>query len=243
MPTFRLVAALICLLPPLAFAGCMDGERNRLWNYQGKIDGKYRIGMTLVFTGDDVKGEYFYASQRKDIPIRGAIVDGSDIALEELTPKGEVSAHFQGKLSNECSQIDGTWHKAGSDQKLALRLSLSNGSSGALSRRYAVAGADSDELVHANATRFWLGVKNGNKKEVASMLAYPVRAQVNARKVSLRNAKEFLKHYDAIFSGAYRDAVVNSVPHNMSASWRGIMLGEKGEVWLDRQGKPFAFNN
>ncbi len=29
----------------------------------------------------------------------------------------------------------------------------------------------------------------------------------------------------------------------MSASWRGIMLGERGEVWLDDMGKVKALNN
>lgn len=242
MPT-SFFTALLFLVPCAAFAGCMEGEQKKLWNYQGAIANKLKIGMTLVFSGDDVKGEYFYATQRKDIALRGAVVDGAEITLDELGTKGEVSARFHGKLSNECSQIDGTWERTGSGAALPVRLTLSGGSSGTLSRRYAVTGADSDDLVHANATRFWLGVKNGNKKEVAAMLAYPVRAQVQGRKTSLRNSKEFIKHYDAIFTPAYRSAVANSVPHNMNASWRGIMLGEKGEVWLDRQGKPFALNN
>jgi hypothetical protein len=235
--------ALLMLAPAAAMAGCMDGEKNRLWNYQGTIGGKYKIGMTLVFTGDAVTGEYFYASQRKDIALRGNAADQAAVVLDELDPSGAVSARIEGAFSKECGQFDGTWQKTGSGDKLPLTATLSNGSSGKLDRRYAVVGDATDALVHANATRFWLGVKNGNKKDVAATLAYPVRAQVKGQKKTLRNAKEFLAVYDQVFTASYRQAVVNSVPHNMSASWRGIMLGENGEVWLDAKGKPFAFNN
>ena len=239
----RALAFTLLCGPAAAMAACMDSDQNRLWNYQGQIAGKYDIGLTLVFKGEDVQGEYFYASQRKDIALRGRTVGKDELALEELDAAGGVTARFHGTLSNDCNQFHGTWQKAGGAQPLAFTASLSDGSSGTLDRRYAVAGAESDDLVHANATRFWLGVKNGNKKEVAAVMAYPVRAQLKGKKTTLRNAKEFIASYNLIFTPGYRDAVLAAVPHNMSASWRGIMLGEKGEVWLNAKGQPFALNN
>ena len=97
--------------------------------------------------------------------------------------------------------------------------------------------------MHANASTFWQAVKVGDKKAVAATIDYPVRAQIKGKKRHFPNAKAFLASYDAIFTPAFRQAVVNSVPHNMSAYSQGIMLGDTGEVWLNHVGKVKAINN
>ena len=227
-------------LAPSCLAACADSKD--LQDFAGTIGGKYKIGMSLLITGNDVQGEYFYVSQLKDIRLRG-VMDKATITLEELDAAGAVAGRFSGTLGKDCGQIDGTWQKAGAEQKLPFSLSSSGSSSGELNKRYWNAGAESDDVVHANAHKFWLGVKNGDKKAVASVLAYPLRAQIAGRKTQFRSAKQFIAAYDAIFTPAYKQAILDSVPHNMGSSWRGIMLGEKGEVWLNAEGKPFALNN
>ncbi len=163
--------------------------------------------------------------------------DGS-IALDEVDRAKKVVARFNGTLTEDCSNITGHWLKVGSSEQLPFSVSGSPGT-----RRYYAAGAIDDDLVDANASKFVLAVKNGDKKTVASMMAYPVRAQVAGKKRGFRNAGEFIASYDAIFTPAYRQAVVNSNPRDMSSSWRGIMLGEAGEVWLNDKGMVKALNN
>lgn len=237
---------LIALLSPIpAMASCNDvADSHPLHEYAGDIGGKYKIQLTLVFKGGSVEGEYFYLSQLKDIPLRGAVShDKNSLVLEERTANGEVAATFTGALSADCGQFEGSWQKTGSTDKLPYKLKHIESNGGELGHRYFTAGAESDAVVHANAYKFWLGVKNGDKKAVTSVLAYPVRAQIAGKKTNFRNASQFSASYDAIFTPAYRKAIIDSVPHNMGSSWRGIMLGEKGEVWLNHLGQPFALNN
>ena len=236
------------LSPALAMASCKDaGDSHAMHEYAGDIGGKYKIQLTLVFKGDAVQGEYFYLSQLKDIPLRAVAGNGhrdrNSLVLEERNADGEVAATFTGALSADCVQFDGAWQKTGSADKLPYSLKQIDGSGGELGHRYFTAGAESDKVVHATAYKFWLGVKNGDKKAVTAVLAYPVRAQIAGKKTTFRNASQFSASYDAIFTPAYRKAIVDSVPHNMGSSWRGIMLGEKGEVWLNHLGQPFALNN
>jgi hypothetical protein len=243
-PLIRTAFLITLLAPALAMASCTDaGDSQSLNEYAGDIGGTYKIQLTLAFKGVAVEGEYFYLSQMKGIPLRAKSGDKSNLVLEERSANGEVTATFTGALSADCEKFDGTWQKTGSASKLPYSLKHTESNSGSLGHRYFTAGSDSDDVVHANAYKFWLGVKNGDKKAVTSVLAYPVRAQVAGKKTNFRNASQFTASYDAIFTPAYRQAVIDSVPRNMGSSSQGIMLGERGEVWLNHLGKPFALNN
>lgn len=230
-------------LQALGASACTSITDGRLENYTGDINGKYKISMTLVFGADAVNGEYFYHSQMKDIALKGAISSGGVIALDELDASGKIVARFNGSVLDDCNTIKGNWQKLGSAEPIPFNVKLSGSHSGRVNHRYGRAGADNDDIVHANARKFWHGVKNGDKKAVASVIAYPVRAQVAGKSRQFRSAKEFIANYDAIFTPSFRQAVINSVPHNMSSSWRGIMLGEAGEVWLNEVGQVKALNN
>jgi hypothetical protein len=188
-------------------------------------------------------GEYFYHSQLKDIALKGMVRADETIVLDELDTGGKIVASFRGALTEDCANIKGTWQKAGATEKLPFSVRMQSSHSGRLDHRYGIAGYGNDEIVHANAYKFWLSVKNGDRKAVASMMDYPVRAQVGGKSRTFRNAKAFMASYDAIFTPSFRQAVVSSVPHNMSADTGGIMLGKTGEVWLNHMGKVKSFNN
>ena len=238
----RLLLCTMFALPLLASAQCPSSNGDEAQDYVGNINGKYNIQMSLVFNGDAVKGEYFYVSQLRDIALRGATKNDA-VSLDELDASGKVVATFAGKLNAQCDKIEGTWQKAGSADKLPFRLTHNGSSSGTLDRRYSLISDASDEIIHANAYKFWLGVKKGDKPAVASAVDYPVRAQIAGKPRQIRSAKEFIKNYDAIFTPVFRQAVLASVPKNMNVSWRGIMLGEHGEVWLNDVGKVKSLNN
>lgn len=239
----RAAAALLAsLLTSTAVAACMESDQKRMWNYGGTMGAGNQIRMTLIFTGDNVGGDYFYISQRKNIALRG-LVAGDSLVLEELAPGGAVAARLTGKLDKDCHLINGSWQKTGSRRKVAVSLAIESGSPGTLDHRYAVAGAEDDALLHRNAQQLWQAVKNKDRKALAALVAYPLRAQVAGQTIAIENEEQLLAHYKAIFTPQYRSAILNSVPHNMTASWEGIMLGNKGVVWFNKDGKAFVFNN
>lgn len=229
------------LAPALAVAACKNASPSRLNDYLGDIGGKYPIQMTLVFDADKVAGEYFYNAHLKDIPLRGTFGPKDSIVLEELNAAGDTVATFRGTLVGDCEKLSGAWQKTGATEKLPFSLRMSGSHRGELDDRYEVAGGTED-TVHGNAYKFWLGVKNGDKKAVASVIAYPGDVRISGKKKRFRNAREFLAVYDAIFTAEYRQAIIKTVPHNMSADSNGIMLG-RGEVWFDGRGKVISLNN
>lgn len=247
-------ASALALLPLAAFAVCLDNDPDVGWDYEGSLADKYRIRMTLVFEGSSVTGSYFYASQLKDIKLRGSITDGRAIVLEELDAAGKVSARFTGNFVDvdpkgkfpggklACESIVGSWQKVGAKESLALYASMEGSTSGDQNHRYAVAGADDDKLVERNAQRFWQAVKQGDQKTVAALVVYPVKVSINGKNKRIRNAQELMQNYEQIFTQSYRDAILAALPHNMFARDKGIMLG-RGVVWFGADGKAFALNN
>ena len=80
----RTLGLVLALLPAIAHAACIKTQPDWLWNYDGTIGDTLRVRMTLVLRGEQVDGMYFYASQLRDIPIKGKIANGTDIVLDEL---------------------------------------------------------------------------------------------------------------------------------------------------------------
>lgn len=250
----EMLVLLLVLMPPGASALCSKDEPGWLWNYDGTIGDGHRVRMTLVLRGERVDGLYFYASQLRDIPLKGRIANGTEIVLDELDTKGNVTARFEGSFAGhdprgqpsdskpECESIVGVWRKLDSQKQLPVRLSMESGTAGTLANRYTPAGADDDRLIHRNAQGFRDAVKRADKKAVAALIAYPIRVQVNGGAKRLRGPADLVAHYDAIFSPVYRAAIANALPRNMFVRDQGIMLGN-GEAWFGPDGKVIALNN
>ncbi|NHZ98740.1 hypothetical protein [Massilia sp. CCM 8734] len=246
MPVFNrnaivLLAALLVGLPASAHGACAPGS-DTILNYRGQIDDKYKVAISLKFAGKSVTGDYYYASQRKNIALRGTVDGHLMIELEELDQKGEVSASFDLSGNAGCQTLLGTWRKRGAAGGMRVYVELENETSGELSHRYRIAGAENDERIHQGATRFWQAVKDGNRQLVAGSVHYPVSVRIKGRKTTLRSPADLLANYDAVFSKAYREAILNAVPHNMFANYKGIMLGS-GHVWFNAEGDVMALNN
>ena len=69
-----------------------------MWNYEGTIAAKHRIRMTLIFGENEITGVYFYPSRLRDSSLRGRIVDGAGMVLEEADDGGAVSACFEAEF-------------------------------------------------------------------------------------------------------------------------------------------------
>ncbi|MRR51787.1 MAG: hypothetical protein EG825_12900 [Rhodocyclaceae bacterium] len=248
------IVLFLMLFPLSAHSVCIKNEPNWLWNYDGTLGGRYQVRMTLVFAGEEVSGLYFYSSQLKDIPLKGSVIDGTNILLDEFDGAGNVVAHFEGKFPERdprgrfgnsklgCEVIVGSWHKVNSPESLPVYLSLESGTAGSLTNRYAPAGADDDNMIHRRVYRFWNAVRLGDKKTVAAAIAYPIRVHLPTGRKRLSNPTELIANYDDIFSPKYREAIANALPRNMFVRDQGIMLGS-GEVWFGPDGKVITLNH
>lgn len=257
MTTFRsapMAAALalgaaVLLLPAFAHANCTP-DPNAIMNYTGTID-KYKIGMSLKFAGTSVQGDYFYVSQRKNIAVRGTVGNGKEdrqrgidrtIVLEELDQNGQPVARFELEGLTGCPEMQGSWRKRGSGKTLGVSLTMEADTSGDLAHRYRGAGAASDDVVNQAAYAFWLAVKEGKKQAVAQAMHYPVEANIKGRRTALPDSAALLANYDTIFTRAYRQAILESVPHNMFSKGPDIMLGH-GHAWFNAKGQVVTLNN
>lgn len=257
MRVVRVIAMLFLFsmsLPGSAAAACIKNEPDWLNNYDGSIGDRYQIRMTLVISDDKVTGLYFYASQMKDIALKGTITNGTTIVLDEIDTAGRVAARFEGKFLDsdpsskfgnsklECEVIVGTWQRIDSTQSMPVYLSFANSTAGSLTNRYAVAGAEDDNSVNRNVYRFWNAVRQGDKKTVASLVTYPIQVKVAGQAKQMLGPDVLIAHYDEIFSAKYREVISNASPVNLFVNGQGIMLGN-GEVWFDAKGKVIALNN
>jgi len=240
------------LFPLDGIAACVKNEPNQLWNYVGKI-GEKRVKMTLILNGQEVIGQYFYATLLHDISLQGRIKDGKDISLDELSADGKVVAHFNGHFVDatahkkavdgklECDVVTGDWKKKGGSKTLAVYLSLESITAGTLTSRYLGAGAQDDDLVNREVYRFWLAIKQNNMKAIASQIEYPIEYTINEQKKKCLSAAEFMADYDVVITKKFREEIIKATPHNMFSNDQGIMLGD-GEVWFNHSGKVIALN-
>jgi len=235
-------------------AACTQVQPGWLWNYDGAINEKYRVRMTLVFGAGEINGVYFYASQLRDLRLKGRIEQGSKLLLDELDPAGKVTGRIEAQFVTRdpkgrygdselaCEVIVGTWSKPDGTGRMPLYLSMEGGTAGALTRRYAAIGVRDDEIVHRGAQKFWRAVRSDDRAAVAASIRYPIRVMLDGKPVRLKGAEELLARYDAIFTPAYREAIAKGLPRNMFVRDQGAMLGS-GEVWFGADGRVTALSN
>ncbi|SRR5581483_1752759 len=251
----RNIFLLLTLLPLSSLAVCPDRiwQSGWSWTYDGTV-GPYRARFELTQRDGNVTGYYFYVSHLKDIRLIGTITDSKQIRLEELDaagqPVAEISGEFQdkdprGKLQGDltCDIIAGSWQNADGSKKLPVYLRFAGGLPDPHGHRYEVAGADDDEAIDRAAERFRKAVIAGDKETVTSLIRYPISVYVNQKKITIENRKQLMTNYDAIFTPGYRKAIEDAIPRDMFARDAGIMLGERGEVWFDAEGRVIALNN
>lgn len=77
--------------------------------FEGTIDDKYGITMTLNKSAKNLSGTYSYKSQRKPMKISGTTDDNDFFILNEFNEKGNMTGVFKGKYSD--GLIIGEWSK------------------------------------------------------------------------------------------------------------------------------------
>lgn len=78
-------------------------------------------------------------------------------------------------------------------------------------------------------------IKDGEKEEVSSVIAFPKKVILPNQEVIVQNAEEFAVYYDEIFTEAYKEDLYRFLEED-SVWWnyRGVALGD-GEVWLNKR--------
>ena len=248
----RWLSVLAMLLLPLgSLAKCQRSEPGTLWNYVGDLSTDRHIKMTLVFNGTKLKGRYVYASQLRDIDLKGRIIDGRQFVLDELDASGKVTGQFSGVFADqdprgnygdsrlECEVMVGSWQKTGSSQQRPFYLRSVDATTGSLGHRYGAVGAADDGLIDRNAQRFWEAARRGDKAAVAGLIRYPIRVLSGKRTITLRSPADFIEQYEALITPATREAILSDIPRYMFVRDQGIMLAN-GMVWFGADGKVIS---
>jgi hypothetical protein len=241
------------VLPTLTWAACAKVQPGWLWNYEGHIDGQHRVRMTLVFGPGEITGVYFYASQLKDIALRGRMLGETRVVLEELDAAGQPTARFEAEFPEaapqskfgtsplQCEVIRGTWRKIGADTALPVLLEMDGGTAGSLKSRYGAIGVRDQEALHRNAQAFWRAVQRDDRVTAARLIRYPIRVDTTAGLRRYTAAEQLLADYERIFTPGFRQAIAQGLPRNMFVRDQGAMLGD-GQVWFGADGRVMALN-
>jgi hypothetical protein len=235
----------------------------RLSEYEGTI-GSAKVKVTIVSQATTLigglppgplKGEYFYVSYLKDIPIEGEIGADRSITIYELGennkrtavikgqfPETDPQHHFVTKTKLESEVITGKWSRMDGSGILPVYLCSLADTFADMDHRYINAGVQDDKALESKVRAFRNAVIVGDKKLVSTMVNYPVTVTLDGKHHDMANAAELLKNYDLIFSAKFIKSIKDSVPHNMFVRYDGVMLGN-GDVWFDVDGKVKSLNN
>jgi hypothetical protein len=75
-------------------------------------------------------------------------------------------------------------------------------------------------------------VERGDKKQVASMVHYPLNVHFADKTVVIRNPAEFTRNYGRIVNDSVKAKITDEKSSRcMFANWQGFMVGD-GEVWF-----------
>ncbi|WP_394893309.1 hypothetical protein ACG873_17155 [Mesorhizobium sp. AaZ16] len=87
-------------------------------------------------------------------------------------------------------------------------------------------------VYHAFFTDLKKAVSAGDRKAVAAMVDYPITVSIGGKDVKIKSGKDFVAHYDHIFSEKIVMAVEKQTYAALFANDQGIMIGD-GEIWID----------
>lgn len=75
-------------------------------------------------------------------------------------------------------------------------------------------------------------LKRDDRRSLASMVNYPLRANLKGHRVYILNRDELLSHFDELFDDGVRSAVLKATREDVWGNWQGFMIGH-GAIWFD----------
>ena len=95
-------------------------------SFEGTINGKYGIIMTLTKSANSLSGTYTYKSQGPPIKISGTTDANGNLTINEFDDKGNMTGIFKGQLSG--NSIVGQWTKPDGSRAMPFSISESKNS-------------------------------------------------------------------------------------------------------------------
>jgi hypothetical protein len=113
--------------------------------------------------------------------------------------------------------------------------------------KFYVAGFDRDEDALNFFRNLQAAVASDDRARVASMIDYPINVFSGSRQVRLRRKADLLRRYTTVFNRKVKDALAQQRASDLSANWRGVMIGD-GQIWFapraeSKSVKIIAINN
>jgi hypothetical protein len=107
------------------------------------------------------------------------------------------------------------------------------GASKKLSARFSASGISSDTAINDFFGKVKLYIKTNNSKGLAKLIAYPIKVRgLDGKEVlQINDDADFVTHYNAIINERVRHTVICSTFKGLSATYKGIMIGD-GAVWF-----------
>lgn len=204
-------------------------------DYEGSINNKLKIKMSLYSTENEIVGSYFYESERKEIQLKGKL-EGNNIVLSEYDESGKNTGTFQGTMDTN-EKVEGTWTNPDGKKSYPFTLTLTsiiNG--GSYGKRYAIALSDNrtDQDVESFVSTIQSYIKNNNKEQLAELVAYPISVKIEDKFTNIKNKDEFIKKYDKIFYTKYKEAMSTAYTKYLFVNYKGIMFGSGVQnMWIN----------
>lgn len=220
-------------------------QATTLHHYYGSIGEQTHFGMTLIFSDQRLRGEYFFVDDLVDIPLYGCFEDSQHFTLYAYGEDGSTTAIFHAELltGDHVEKIVGTQMLPGSDKSESFSITLTSATHGALDNPYTTPGVSDPETFEMAVQAFREAILNDDIERVADFIDYPVGVYIAGEMVNIIDRQILIENYDQIFTEEYKERIREAVPHNMFSNYQGIMLGSHGEVWFWVDGKVIALNN
>ncbi|HZS46787.1 MAG TPA: hypothetical protein VFC63_17070 [Blastocatellia bacterium] len=90
--------------------------------------------------------------------------------------------------------------------------------------------------------QFQDAIEKNDKRQVASMISYPITVSELRGRRNIKNDASFIKDYDAIFDPKFRDFIVNTKFEELWSRDQGVATAG-GEIWIGGVIKDPAHSN
>ncbi len=95
-------------------------------SFEGTINYKYDIIMTLVCDNNSLSGTYTYKSQGVPLKLQGTIDENNKVVINEFNSKGSMTGVFRGTLNTNETILKGNWSKPDGSKEMPFVVSLSS---------------------------------------------------------------------------------------------------------------------
>lgn len=208
-------------------------ELNKFNEYAGTINNKWPIKISLfAFENGKIKGTYFYTKHKQKIKLEGMQTkDG--IILNEYSDKNKITGVFNGKaFSDNRDRFNGTWQNLNTKKEYSFELILTSTFRGQWNNRYVEAGINYESDVESFANNIQKYILTNATNDLVQVINFPIVTFLKNERVEIKNANEFRKNYNEIFTSEYIEKIKKLAPINLIASYEGIQFGDKGEIWF-----------